>query len=94
MTLDYTVIGSRIRRLRKQKLLTQEELAERADVSPVYIRYIEKAKRTAKLLQGYQTCDDQCENPDELIVLLADCTQKELQQIMAMVTQLKHVLRS
>ena len=49
MTLDYTVIGSRIRRLRKQKLLTQEELAERADVSPVYIRYIEKAKRTAKL---------------------------------------------
>ena len=111
MTLDYTIIGSRIRRLRKQKLLTQEELAERADVSPVYIRYIEKAKRTAKLdtyvrianalgctmddlLQGYQTCDDQCENPDELIVLLADCTQKELQQIMAMVTQLKQVLRS
>ena len=49
MTLDYTVIGKRIRRIRKQKLLTQEELAERADVSPVYIRYIETAKRTAKL---------------------------------------------
>ena len=49
MTLDYTVIGKRIYKIRRQKLLTQEELAERADVSPVYIRYIEKAKRTAKL---------------------------------------------
>ena len=111
MTLDYTVIGSRIRRLRKQKLLTQEELAERAEVSPIYIRYIEKAKRKATLdtyvriantlgctmddlLQGYHTSDPQETHTDELVVLLEDCSQRELQQIMAMVTQLKQVLRS
>ena len=111
MTLDYTVIGKRIRKLRKQKLLTQEELAERADISPVYLRYIETAKRTAKLdtyvriinalgctmddlLQGYQVTDQVDSGSDELIVLLDDCSQKELRQILAMVTQLKQVLRS
>lgn len=111
MALDYTVIGKRIRRIRKQKLLTQEELAERADVSPVYIRYIEKASRKAKLdtyvrianalgctmdvlLQGYQTSDQIDVSADKLNQLLEDCSQKELQQIMAMVVQLKQVLRS
>ena len=49
MMLDYTVIGKRIRDLRRLKHLTQEQLAEKVDVSPLFIRHIEKAKRTARL---------------------------------------------
>ncbi len=49
MEIDYAVIGKRIRRFRRLNKLTQEQLAERVEVSPVYIRYIENAKRTARL---------------------------------------------
>ena len=44
MTLDYTVIGSRIRRLRKQKLLTQEEIEP--ETPPAVIADAEKVQET------------------------------------------------
>lgn len=39
--MDYTGIGLRIRRIRKAKKMTQEKLAEYADISTVYISHIE-----------------------------------------------------
>ena len=45
MEINYALIGKRIRETRKQRGLSAEELAEIADLSTVYISYIENAKR-------------------------------------------------
>ena len=39
--MDYTGIGLRIRRIRKAKKITQEKLAEHANISTVYVSHIE-----------------------------------------------------
>lgn len=108
MEIDYRVIGRRIRQYRKQRKLTQEQLAERVEVSSVFIRYIENAKRTAKLDTYVRivnalgcTMDDLLKGYQafdsqdrKLDVLLADCSDRELGQITEMVVQFKKVLRS
>lgn len=47
--LNYKLIGKRIKEIRKINNLTQEELAERADLSKVFIAYIEIGKRKPSL---------------------------------------------
>lgn len=42
MALDYSIIGSRIRKARLEKNITQEELAEKIDVSVAFISRIER----------------------------------------------------
>ena len=37
MEIDYTAIGLRIRKLRTQKLWTQEKLSEKAEIAPDYL---------------------------------------------------------
>ena len=49
MQLDYEIIGARIQHYRKKHRMTQAQLAECVGLSDVYIRYIEKAQRTATL---------------------------------------------
>lgn len=49
MEINYALIGKRIRETRKQRGLSAEELAEIADLSTVYISYIENAKRKPSL---------------------------------------------
>lgn len=43
------VLGKRIQKLRKSVNLTQEELAEKVNVSRAYIGYIEQARNTPSL---------------------------------------------
>lgn len=45
-----TVFGSNLRREREGKKLTQEKLAERADLDPTYISGIERGIRNPSLL--------------------------------------------
>jgi transcriptional regulator with XRE-family HTH domain len=45
-----TVFGSNLRREREGKKLTQEKLAERADLDPTYISGIERGVRNPSLL--------------------------------------------
>ena len=47
--MDTTEIGNRIKICRKQRNLTQEELAERIDVSSHYIYEIERGTKTMSL---------------------------------------------
>ena len=47
--IDYGAIGKNVQRLRCEKGLSQMELSELADLSPVYISLIECAKRKASL---------------------------------------------
>lgn len=49
MILNYKMIGKRIQKMRLKKCLTQEKLAEMADLSVSYISYIETAKKKASL---------------------------------------------
>ena len=43
------ILGKRIQRIRKSTGLTQEELAEKVNVSRAYIGYIEQARNTPSL---------------------------------------------
>jgi len=47
-------LGKRIKRLRKRSSLTQEQLADKAKVTPKYIQYIESARRTPGLKLLYK----------------------------------------
>lgn len=49
MSFDYAMIGKRIRRARQGKGMTQEDLAERLDVSNAYVSKIERGKTTVNL---------------------------------------------
>lgn len=49
MTLNYTIIGKRIKKARKKMKITQEKLAERIDKCPSYISYIETGRKKLSL---------------------------------------------
>ena len=44
MAIDYTVIGERLKKARKEKGMTQEELAEKLDISISQIYRVESGK--------------------------------------------------
>ena len=48
-SLQLTVLGDAIRRRRKRAGLSQEELAEKADLHPVYIGKIERGEQWVSL---------------------------------------------
>ena len=50
-------LGKSIKRLRKRAGLTQEQLAEKANLSPVHISYLETATRTPDLKTLYKIAD-------------------------------------
>ena len=47
--LDYLQIGGRVRKLREQRLMTQEQLAEQLDVSIKFVRDIETGAKGMSL---------------------------------------------
>ena len=49
MDIDYQALGKRISNLRRQKKLTQEELAEKTDLSTNYISHIENSRSIPSL---------------------------------------------
>jgi DNA-binding XRE family transcriptional regulator len=49
MPVDYAMIGERIRHCRKAQKITQEQLAERAEVSPSFLGHIERGTRKASV---------------------------------------------
>ena len=57
MALDYSIIGSRIRKARLEKNITQEELAEKIDVSVAFISRIERGTSHVNLKRLSQLCN-------------------------------------
>ena len=51
--MDYIEMGKNIKKIRKNRKLTQEQLAEQIDVSSVYISQIETGARKASLETVY-----------------------------------------
>lgn len=57
MALDYNIIGERIKLARTKKKLTQENLAEKLDVSVAYLSRIECGDAFINLKRLNQICE-------------------------------------
>ena len=57
MALDYTIIGERIKLARTKKKLTQENLAEKLDVSVPYLSRVECGDTFINLKRLNQICE-------------------------------------
>lgn len=57
MAIDYKVIGERLKKARKDKHLTQEELAEKIDVSIAFLSRIERGSSHINLKRLSQICE-------------------------------------
>ena len=107
MEINYALIGKRIRETRKQRGLSAEELAEIADLSTVYISYIENAKRKPslesliKISNALEITIDELlygnllYNPTEyqtdIDLLMADCTSTEKRYIFEVLSAIKNI---
>lgn len=97
MGYDYTVIGKRIRKIREDKGLTQEDLAEKLDVSNAYISKIERGRTTLSLERLSGLCRVLEESPEyilqgtdqssddylrhEIIAMLEGCSAEKIRLI-------------
>ena len=52
--MDKMFIGDRIREVRKSKGLTQEQLAEKADMSVNFLGEIERNQKTSRIIYIYE----------------------------------------
>lgn len=75
MALDYAIIGEKIKTARKNKKLTQEQLAEKIDVSVAYLSRIERGDIKINLPRLNQICD--LLNVSLSYVLTADTNESE-----------------
>lgn len=57
MALDYSIIGERLKNARKEKHLTQEQLAEKIDVSIAFLSRIERGSSQINLKRLTQICE-------------------------------------
>ncbi len=57
MALDYSIIGERLKKARKDKKLTQEQLAEQIDVSVAFLSRVERGDVKINLTRLNQLCD-------------------------------------
>ena len=58
MALDYTIIGERLRKVRTEKHLTQEKLAEKLDVSVAFLSRVERGSSHINLKRLSQICNE------------------------------------
>ena len=65
--VEYKVIGRHIRSIRKQKHMTQEEMAEVLEMSPAHFGKVERGDRTINLSRLAQLCR-LCQVPLETLV--------------------------
>lgn len=57
MGLDYNIIGSRIKKARMAKNLTQEDLAEKIDISVAFLSRVERGTSHINLKRLNQICN-------------------------------------
>lgn len=106
--MDMVALGAKIRRLRKDLGLSQETLAERIGVSPVYICMVENGKRTMSLalldrianelettisdLANTRRSTGGSSSVEKIAILFGDCSEYEEQVLLAMLVFMKSVL--
>lgn len=57
MALDYNVIGERIKKARKEKGMTQEQLSEKLDISIAFLSRVERGNSKVNLKRLTQICE-------------------------------------
>lgn len=110
MTINYALIGKRVREARKQQHISQAELAELTELSVSYISHIETAYKHASLSSLLQianalgiTMDEllngnQLYNPTEyqtdIDLIMSDCSGIEKRFIYELISAAKTMLRT
>lgn len=56
MGIDYNIVGERLRKARLEKNLTQQDLAEKLDVSVTYLSKVERGNSHINLKRLHQIC--------------------------------------
>lgn len=64
---DYAQIGAKIREARKKQGISQERLAELADISPAFVGHIERGTRIMSLETFIKICRVMDLSPDYLL---------------------------
>lgn len=107
--MDCQSIGARVRHYRKQNVLSQEELAERAETSRVYISNIERGEAAPSLEVLLSIANALSVSADDLLAgnllsantnsteeemdILFDCSQEESRILLESMKAIKQVLR-
>lgn len=110
MNVNFKLIGKRIQEVRKQREMTQAELAALTDMSDSYISYIETAKKQASLESLVRisnalgiTVDEllsgnQLHNPTDyqtdIDLLMEDCSLLERRFIYELISVAKYIIRN
>ena len=68
MYIDYQLLGKRIAKLRRERGLTQERVAELADISNNFISHIETSRSIPSLETVLKLCDVLQVTPDALLL--------------------------
>ena len=68
MTIDYSAVGKRISLIRKNRGMTQEQLAEKAELSNIYISHIENSRSILSLETLMKLCSALDITPDEVLL--------------------------
>lgn len=70
--MNYIDLGRRVRQLRKDMHITQEELAERVDISASFLGHIERGTRIASLETLVKLCRALNTHPNHLLAFTGD----------------------
>lgn len=78
MELNYSLIGARIKKIRKAQKITQDKLSEMAGISPQHLSQIESAKTKLSLPALINICNALNVTTDKILcdVLTADTTEQ------------------
>lgn len=78
MELNYSLIGERIKKLRKAQKITQDKLSEMAGISPQHLSQIESAKTKLSLPALVSICNALNVTTDKVLcdVLTADTSEE------------------
>lgn len=78
MELNYTLIGARIKKIRKSQNITQDRLSEMAGISPQHLSQIESAKTKLSLPALTNICNALNVTTDKVLcdVLTADTSEQ------------------
>jgi len=109
MTLNYKLIGVRIRNIRLSQELTQETLAELSDISPQHVSHIENSGTKLSLPCLVAICNALKTTPNDILLdsidnnapqlskeiaaAFADCNNDEIFMMLSMVDNFKKSLR-
>ena len=109
MSVNFQIVGKRVKEVRKRKRLSQAQLAEMSNISTQYLSQIETAKKQASL-QSLVSISNALEiSVDELLTgnrlngpteyiqevsdMFTDCTRYEKRVMYETLNELKRILR-